>query len=96
MRQQHIHKHFSINILVVMTSSGESSSRRNARTADAEPKHFDNNDPRYSWLLDGRLAEACRVPSDRLYKYRIKTKVLCAWEKNGCDLHSSLINIQVK
>ncbi|MFQ6647012.1 hypothetical protein Gotur_019860 [Gossypium turneri] len=66
-----------------MTSSGESSSRRNATTADAEPKYFDNNDPRYSWLLDGWLAEECHVLSGRLYRYRTKTKVLCAWEKMG-------------
>ncbi|MFQ6647013.1 hypothetical protein Gotur_019860 [Gossypium turneri] len=82
-----------------MTSSGESSSRRNATTADAEPKqlsplsiitlqnikdrphqksnrklpggivrYFDNNDPRYSWLLDGWLAEECHVLSGRLYR----------------------------
>ncbi|KAG4201748.1 hypothetical protein ERO13_A05G298250v2 [Gossypium hirsutum] len=106
-----------------MTSSGESSSRRNATTADAKPKqlsplsiitlqnvknrphqksnrklpgctvrYFDNNDPRYSWLLDGWLVEERRVPSGKLYRYyydlaghqyRTKTEVLCAWEKMG-------------
>ncbi|TYH51553.1 hypothetical protein ES332_D10G284100v1 [Gossypium tomentosum] len=106
-----------------MTSSGESSSRRNATMADAEPKqlsplsiitlqnikdrphqkgnrklpggtvrYFDNNEPRYGWLLNGWLAEERRVPSGRLYRYyydpvgrqyRTKTKVLFAWEKMG-------------
>ncbi|KAB2010711.1 hypothetical protein ES319_D10G260400v1 [Gossypium barbadense] len=106
-----------------MTSSGESSSRRNATSADAEQKqlsplsiitlqniknrpdqksnrklpggavrYFDNNDPRYSWLLDGWLAEERHVPSGKLYRYyydlvgrqyRTKIKVLCAWEKMG-------------
>ncbi|TYI62746.1 hypothetical protein E1A91_D10G269100v1 [Gossypium mustelinum] len=106
-----------------MTSNGESSSRRNATSADAEQKqlsplsiitlqniknrpyqksnrklpggavrYFDNNDPHYSWLLDGWLAEERRVPSGRLYRYyydlvgrqyRTKIKVLCAWEKMG-------------
>ncbi|KAH1045600.1 hypothetical protein J1N35_036384 [Gossypium stocksii] len=82
-----------------MTSSGESSSRRNATTAEAKPsqlsplsiitlqnvrhrpyqkrnrklpgstvRYFDNKDPRYSWLLDGWLAEERRVPSGRLYR----------------------------
>ncbi|PPD78482.1 hypothetical protein GOBAR_DD24585 [Gossypium barbadense] len=82
-----------------MTSSGESSSRRNATSADAEQKqlsplsiitlqniknrpdqksnrklpggavrYFDNNDPRYSWLLDGWLAEERHVPSGKLYR----------------------------
>ncbi|MFQ6665477.1 hypothetical protein Gotur_032201 [Gossypium turneri] len=46
--QQRIHKNFSINILVVMTSSGESSSRRNARTANAEQKQFYINK---EWLM---------------------------------------------
>ncbi|TYH00358.1 hypothetical protein ES288_A10G269600v1 [Gossypium darwinii] len=122
-QQQHIHKHFSISILVVMTSSGESSSRRNATMVDAESeqlsplskitlqnvknrpyqkknrklpggsvRYFDNSNPRYSWLLNGWLAEERRVPSGRLYRYfydpvgrqyRTKTKVLCAWEKMG-------------
>ncbi|MFQ6665476.1 hypothetical protein Gotur_032201 [Gossypium turneri] len=82
-----------------MTSSGESSSRRNARTANAEQKqllslsiitlqnvkdrphqksnkklpggtvwHFDNNNPRYSWLLNGWFTEELCVPSGRLYR----------------------------
>ncbi|MFQ6647014.1 hypothetical protein Gotur_019860, partial [Gossypium turneri] len=82
-----------------MTSSGESSSTRNATMADAELKqlsplsiitlrnikdrphqkknrklpggtvrYFDNNEPRYGWLLNGWLAEERRVPSGRLYR----------------------------
>ncbi|KAG8498723.1 hypothetical protein CXB51_005047 [Gossypium anomalum] len=99
----------------MVTSSAESSSRRNIRIADVEPKqlpplsvatlqnsnrklpggivrHFDNNDPRYGWLLAGWLVEERRTPSGRLYRYyydptgrqyRIKTEVLFAWEKMG-------------
>ncbi|MBA0725245.1 hypothetical protein Golax_021843, partial [Gossypium laxum] len=31
-------------------------------------RHFDNNDPRYSWLLVACLAEECLVLSSRLYR----------------------------
>ncbi|MBA0711398.1 hypothetical protein Golax_010587 [Gossypium laxum] len=90
-----MHKYFSISILVVIvTSSGESSSRRNTRIADVKPnqllplsvvtlqnvkdrphpksnrklpggtvRHFDNNDPHYSWLLAGWLTDEHRVLS---------------------------------
>ncbi|MFQ6629377.1 hypothetical protein Gotur_007346, partial [Gossypium turneri] len=82
----------------MVTSSGESSSRRNARKAYAKPKqlsplsvatlqdvkdrphqksnkklpggtvrHFDNNEPRYGWLLAGWLVEKRRMLSGRLY-----------------------------
>ncbi len=33
-------------------------------------RNFDNNNPRYSWLLAGWLAEERRVPSGRLYRVK--------------------------
>ncbi|MBA0725246.1 hypothetical protein Golax_021844, partial [Gossypium laxum] len=42
--------------------------RSNRKIPGCTVRHFDNNNPRYIWLMDGWLTKERRVPTDRLYR----------------------------